>query len=327
MNEKETLGKYLKNQREFKKISLREVAKNTRVREHILRAIEEDQHHLLPPATYVKGFLLAYAKYLRLDPNDVLLRYKRILKGEPVTPPPTESPKSKEKIPPTEPRKSKEKIPSTQPTKPKQKILRTEPPKPKLKVLWNTKQTWVVGGVIVASLIIFYFFFPYSSNPPIEPVPEKSVVEEKSPLAPSPSVAATPRAPEEKPVVEEKKPLTPSPSVTATTSVPEKKPFFLQLKAVGETWVSLQVDGQPVQEMTLKPGEGISVQASNRIRVILGNAGGLDLILDGKPLEKFGKSGEVLTLIFTPQGVEVRHPEKPKPPKEEISNSKSESSN
>jgi hypothetical protein len=160
----------------------------------------------------------------------------------------------------------------------------------------------VVGGVIVASLIIFYFFFPYSSNPPIEPVPEK-------------------------PVVEEKKPLTPSPPVTATTSVPEKKPFFLQLKAVGETWVSLQVDGQPVQEMTLKPGEGISVQASNRIRVILGNAGGLDLILNGKPLEKFGKSGEVLTLIFTPQGVEVRHPEKPKPPKEEISNSKSESSN
>jgi hypothetical protein len=50
----------------------------------------------------------------------------------------------------------------------------------------------VVGGVIVASLIIFYFFFPYSSNFPIEPVPEKSVVEEKSPLAPSPPVAATP---------------------------------------------------------------------------------------------------------------------------------------
>ena len=339
MNEKETLGKYLKNQREFKKISLREVAKNTRVREHILRAIEEDQHHLLPPATYVKGFLLAYAKYLRLDSNEVLLRYERILKGEPVTPPPTESSKSKEKIPPTEPRKSKEKtpstqspkpkqkIPSTQPTKPKQKILRTEPPKPKQKILWDTKQTWVVGGVIVASLIIFYFFFPYSSNSPIEPVPEKSVVEEKSPLAPSPPVAATPRAPEEKPVVEEKKPLTPSPPVTATTSVPEKKPFFLQLKAVGETWVSLQVDDQPVKEMTLKPGEGISIQASNRIRVILGNAGGLDLILNGKPLEKFGKSGEVLTLIFTPQGVEVRHPEKPKPPKEEISNSKSQSSN
>ncbi len=86
-DESESLGSYLKNQRESKNISLRELAKNTRVREHILRAIEEDRHELLPPATYVKGFLSAYAKYLRLDENEVLLRYERLLKGEPVTPP------------------------------------------------------------------------------------------------------------------------------------------------------------------------------------------------------------------------------------------------
>lgn len=328
MDETETLGKYLKNQRESKRISLREVAKNTRVREHILKAIEEDQYHLLPPITYVKGFLFAYAKYLRLDPNEVLLRYERVLKGESVTPPPTEPPKSKEKIPPTEPPKSKEKIPFTpspkpkqmipsiqppkpkekillpEPRKPKEKIPPTQPQKPKQKILWNTKQTWVVGGVIVASLIVFYFFFPYSSKPPVEPVPEKPIIEEKRSIAPSPPVPVTTPVP----------PLTPSPPVTATTSVPEKKPFSLQLKAVEETWVSLQVDDQPEKEMTFKPGEGISVQASNRIRMILGNAGGLDLVFNGKPLEKFGKAGEVLTLIFTSQGVEVKHPEKPKSP-------------
>jgi len=280
MDETETLGKYLKNQRESRRISLREVAKNTRVREHILKAIEEDQYHLLPPITYVKGFLFAYAKYLRLDPNEVLLRYERVLKGESVTPPPIE------------------------PRKPKEKIPFTPSPKPKQKILWNTKQTWVVGGVIMASLIVFYFFFPYSSKPPVEPVPEKPIIEEKHPIAPSPPVPVTTPVP----------PLTPSPPVTATTSVPEKKPFSLQLKAVEETWVSLQVDDQPEKEMTFKPGEGISVQASNRIRVILGNAGGLDLVFNGKPLEKFGKAGEVLTLIFTSQGVEVKHPEKPKSP-------------
>ena len=97
VDEIESLGKYLKNQRESKRISLREVAKTTRVREHILRAIEEDQHDLLPPATYVKGFLLAYAKYLRLDPNDVLLRYERVLKGEPARPCAPSTPKTKTK--------------------------------------------------------------------------------------------------------------------------------------------------------------------------------------------------------------------------------------
>ena len=289
MDERETLGKYLKNQRESKKISLRDVSKNTRVREHILRAIEEDQLDLLPAATYVRGFLLAYAKYLRLDPDDVLLRYERALKGEPAAPPPP------------------------QPLKPRRKIPPTQPSKPKQKVLWNTKQMWVVVGVIVASFIIFYFFSPYSSKPPIGPLPERSV-EGKPSIVPSPPAAATTRTPEEKPVVEAKKPLTPSSPVTATTSVQEKKALSLQLKAAEETWVSLQVDDQPEREMTFKPGEGGSVQASNRIRMKLGNAGGLDLILNGRPLGKFGKSGEVVALVITSQGVEVKASEKTKSP-------------
>jgi cytoskeletal protein RodZ len=283
VDERETLGSYLKNQRESKKISLREVTKNTRVREYILRAIEEDRHDLLPAATYVKGFLLAYAKYLRLDRNDVLLRYERVLKGEPAPPPP----------PP--------------------------PPKPKKKISWNTKQIWVVGGVIAASFIVFFFFSPYSFKPAVEPIPEKPVperpiVEGEPSIAPSPPVTATTGVPEEKPVVEEKKPLAPSPPVPATTSVQGKKAFSLQLKAVEETWVRLQVEGQSEKEMTFKRGDGISVLASNRIRIVIGNAGGLNLIWNGKLLDKFGKSGEVVTLVITSQGVEVTRPEKPKSP-------------
>jgi cytoskeletal protein RodZ len=250
MEEQESLGKYFKRERESKKISLKEVAKNTRVREHILSAIEEDRHDLLPCSTYLKGFLLSYARFLRIDSNEVLLRYQKGLKQEPVPPPPKRPPK---------------------------------------KILWNKKQTWVVGGIIVASLIVFYFFAPYLFKTSLKPAPEKSVVEEN--LA-----------------------LTPAPSVTETSSIPGGKPFSLQLKAVEETWVSLQVNGQSEKEMTFKPGEGISVQASDRIRMILGNAGGLDLILNGKQMGKFGKSGEVITLILTSQGVEVKPPEKTTPP-------------
>jgi len=285
VDERETLGSYLKNQRESKKISLREVAKNTRVREYILKAIEEDRYDHLPAATYVKGFLLAYAKYLRLDHNDVLLRYERVLKGEPVK----GEPVKREPVPP--------------PPAPS--------PKPKQKTSWSTKQTWVVGGVIVASLIVFFFFSPYSSKPLIETGPERPILEEKSPVASSPPVTATTRAPEEKASVEEKKPLAPSPPGPAATSVQEKKPISLQLKAIEKTWVNFQADNQSEEDMILKPGEGISIQASNKIRIIIGNAGGLDLILSGKPLDKFGKSGEVVTLTITSQGVEVKRPEKP----------------
>jgi cytoskeleton protein RodZ len=302
VDERETLGKYLKNQRESKKISLREVAKNTRVREHVLRAIEEDQYHLLPPATYVKGFLLAYAKYLKLDPNDVLLRYENVLKGGPVT------------------------RPSTQPPRPKQEVPPAPSSKDKGKALRITKQTWVVVGVIVASFIVFYFFSPFASKLPTEPIPGKPV-ERKSPTVPSPPGTAPSRAPEGKSVVPEKKPPTPSGPVTATASVQEKKPIALQLKAIEETWLSLQADDQPGKEMILKPGEGVTVQATGRILMKLGNAGGLDLVLNGKPLGKPGRSGEVLTLIVTPQGVEVKRSEKPKPPEEKNLNSEPQSSN
>jgi cytoskeleton protein RodZ len=300
--EPETLGSYLKNQRESKKISLREVAKSTRVREHILRAIEEDRHELLPPPTYVRGFLSAYAKHLRLDENEILLRYERVLRGEPVAPPLVEPPK-----------------PSPPPGKPKEKISAALPSKPKKKIEWNTRQTWVIAGVIAASVALFYFFSPYSSRPPVpvpeRPVPGKAPVEGQSEAA-APPVAAVTSVAREMPAIKGKESAGPSSPLASVTSGPEKKLLSLQLKAVEETWVRIEVDGQSGRGMILKPGEGISVQASNRIRMILGNAGGLALDFNGKKLEKPGKSGEVLTLLFTSKGMEIMHSEKPSPSNE-----------
>ena len=71
----------MKAERELRNLSLEEVAKFTKIRENFLRAIEEDRYELLPPAVYVKGFLTIYAKYLGLDPYDVVLRYQNYLKS------------------------------------------------------------------------------------------------------------------------------------------------------------------------------------------------------------------------------------------------------
>ena len=73
------------------------------------------------------------------------------------------------------------------------------------------------------------------------------------------------------------------------------------------------MDGEPERDMILQPGENTESKATNRISLLVGNAGGLDLIFNGKHLEKFGKSGEVVTLTFTPQGVDVKRREQPKP--------------
>ena len=68
----ESPGKYLKAKRESRRISLREVAGKTRIRETVLIAIEEDRYEDLPNI-YVKSFLSAYAKCLGLDQADVIM--------------------------------------------------------------------------------------------------------------------------------------------------------------------------------------------------------------------------------------------------------------
>ena len=65
--------------------------------------------------------------------------------------------------------------------------------------------------------------------------------------------------------------------------------------------------------MTLRPGETIALEAVNELYVLIGNAGGLDLIHNGKTLERFGKLGDVVALTFTPEGLDVKRAEKLNP--------------
>ena len=53
-------------------IPLEEIAENTKVQIGMLRAIEEDNLELFPPAVYLKGFLKSYARYLQIDENVVV---------------------------------------------------------------------------------------------------------------------------------------------------------------------------------------------------------------------------------------------------------------
>jgi len=75
----EPLGKYLKTERELRNLSLEEIAKFTKIKEDFLKAIEEDRYELLPPTIYVKGFLTIYARYLGLDPHDVVQPFQKYI--------------------------------------------------------------------------------------------------------------------------------------------------------------------------------------------------------------------------------------------------------
>lgn len=72
----ESFGKYLKRERELRGISLDEISRATKIRKSILEAIEADCIEDLPSEIFVVGFIKAYARYIGLDPEDVVMRYR-----------------------------------------------------------------------------------------------------------------------------------------------------------------------------------------------------------------------------------------------------------
>ena len=61
------LGSKLKQARESRQLTLREIEWATKIRADFLQALEEEQFDRLPSATHARGFLRSYARYLELD--------------------------------------------------------------------------------------------------------------------------------------------------------------------------------------------------------------------------------------------------------------------
>ncbi len=72
----ETLGQYLKRERESRTVSLEELSKGTRISLPFLEALEKDDFSFFPQRVFIPGFLKGYARYVGLDIKEVLGRYQ-----------------------------------------------------------------------------------------------------------------------------------------------------------------------------------------------------------------------------------------------------------
>jgi cytoskeletal protein RodZ len=88
----ESLGSYLKEQRERRGMSAAELSRVTRIPMASLDAIETDRFDELPGEVFVRGFLKAYAQAVTLIPADVLSRYTASRRVAYVTPLPVQTP-------------------------------------------------------------------------------------------------------------------------------------------------------------------------------------------------------------------------------------------
>lgn len=72
-----TVAEILKKAREEKKLSLEEVHKITKIRLKYLEAIEKGDWKALPGIAYVRGFIKVYSDVLGLDPEKMMVLFRR----------------------------------------------------------------------------------------------------------------------------------------------------------------------------------------------------------------------------------------------------------
>lgn len=76
------LGRQLRETREERKLSLKEVENGTSIRMSYLQAIESGNLEGLIPAVYARGFIKQYGAFIGLDGEELLRGYGGALEGE-----------------------------------------------------------------------------------------------------------------------------------------------------------------------------------------------------------------------------------------------------
>ena len=274
-----TFGDKLKREREMRGITLEEIAEATKIGTRALRALEEERFGQLPGGIFNKGFVRAYAKYLGLDEEQAVSDYL-VASGE----------QPEGNISLTELSQQME----TARERERDEERRRRRPHPLVVTLI----------VIVVILGAGYGGYTWYRERKAAKATENHVAEV---VTEAPSQTA--QTPIEKPAVTE----TPAAPTAATPTPTTEAPITLTLKATGRAWISVTADGKLITVETMDATDpkmsDLTVHANEKLVLIVGNPGGVQAWVNGKPIEALGTEGQRKTITFTPAGIEISPPQ------------------
>jgi cytoskeleton protein RodZ len=284
-----SLGPYLRGLREAKGMSLDDIARSTRVGRRHLEALESDTFTELPAPVFVKGFIRAYCEFLDSSSDEALGLYRETT-GEPAAP-----------------------------HGPLRPLLA-----PRTRRAGPLAISIILFVALGASLFALRLGLQSSRKDSVSapakeeagkaatPTPAASAAKPAADMPTAPSTAQTPAAPSAPPAA-----LAPSSgsaalttSASASTPTPpsssapgEAKPgnHHLIVRAIEPTWLRVQVDDGQVAEELLQAGAVREWTATRRFTLTVGNAGGVELDLDGKRMPSLGAKGAVIQRLVLPQ--------------------------
>jgi cytoskeleton protein RodZ len=110
-------------------------------------------------------------------------------------------------------------------------------------------------------------------------------------------------------------PATPPPATPQPQSQ-ESGPMHVALTATEPVWVSVKWDGGSSYTGTLDVQQSREIDFASEMAVLVGNAGGLRILLNGRPVGPIGARGQVQSLRLTPAGVRFVPRTSPSPSEE-----------
>lgn len=285
----ETVGQYLRKEREKRNVSLDAVAKVTRITRENLEALENDDFQVISAPVFVRGFLRSYANFLGLDPKEVIAHYDSQTDLLPV-------PQDKEPPPPP-PREEN----------------------PIFKIL-------LFLCIILVGVAFSFYYYKKTSSPISHPPPSEGVVPAPAPgiqtsnlTPPTEGKGATRAIPPEKGNKSPEKLPAATPPLADIDQTKGKRQV-LRAVATEKTWLRIIADDQQVSDVLLQPRETSTWTARQKFAITIGNAGGVELFFNGASLGRLGDSGAVLHFVLPKEmqptlptgGLAVQRPPPPK---------------
>jgi cytoskeleton protein RodZ len=280
MSGQTSIGDALRRGREERGLTLEQASFQSKVPLRLVQALESDDYRLLPDPLYLTGLLRNYAGFLGLDVAGLDAEFRAAVLCPPRPAPPAPAP----------------------------------PPAP---VVRRTRARWIAAAILaVAPLILVAFWLGArrvpDEAPSVSPAEPKTAVvapaggefQGQAQRTPVGTRMAEPTA--TAPVAEPAAPGAEAPSAILPTAAGPGPPraaagHVLVARALEPTWLSVSADGQERREVLLQAGQTTSFRADGSFHVIVGNAGGVTLSLDGAPLPPLGRSGEVIRGLVLPR--------------------------
>jgi cytoskeletal protein RodZ len=143
----------------------------------------------------------------------------------------------------------------------------------------------ILGGVTAVLLLLGLIASPEHRRPKVARASTASRIEPVSFKNVAPSNEPTPLIREDGPAPE---------------AAIEKTGIALVLESDAPSWIEISADGEKVFGGMMTAGESRTFEAKKTFRLTLGNAGGVRVSVDGRPLAPLGRPGEVVRNVVLP---------------------------